>query len=125
MAETKLTWTLPNQLAPFAEVGIGSAWNQTTHYSETPIANSGYIALPGFQSHTNVNFAYQLGAGIGYAFNLSQENTRFQHERVMLGYRYVNLGNANFGSRNSDYPYAFTPGKLTTNDIYLGLIHLF
>lgn len=126
MAETKLTWNIAQHVAPFAEIGFGSAWLRMSHYSESPINAGGYTPLPGFQSHNLNNFAYQLGGGVGYSFNFgSAAKDAFQHDRLLLGYRFVNLGNVNFGTRGAAYPYALSFGKAKTNDIYLGLAHLF
>ena len=97
-------------------------------YSETAVDSSGYVALPGFQSKNNTNFAYQLGVGVGYGFNFknfSANNDSFQHERISLGYRMANLGKASFNTRGAEYPYALKMGTLSTSEIYLNFTHLF
>lgn len=125
MLETQFTWQI-RQFAPFINVGIGPSWNQFSGYSETVATPDGYVSLPPFSSETATQFAYQIGVGIGYLFNFTQNNAcGFQHERVSLGYRYANLGNLSSGIRNEDYPFKLELGSLRTNSIYLAYTHLF
>ena len=113
------------QFVPFINIGIGSAWNRLNGYKESPVDSTGYVALPPFQSHTNSNFAYQVGLGVGYAFNFDRYEADYQHERISLGYRYVNLGDASFGTRGAVYPYSLDTGRLISNEAYLTYTHLF
>jgi opacity protein-like surface antigen len=115
MAEMQLTWML-KKFAPFINFGIGSAWNSLNGYGETPVTPDGYTPLPGFQSQTQNHFAYQLGLGLGYLFS---------NNRIALGYRYVHLGNASFGTRGINYPYNLNFGQVNTSNIYFSLTHLF
>jgi hypothetical protein len=124
MAEAKFTWTF-NHFTPFIDVGVGAGWTRPKNYAETSTDAIGYPALPPFGNHTNTNVAYQAGLGVGYAFNFNQNVSDFQHERISLGYRYVNLGNVTFNSRGSVYPYKLNLGRLSTNDLYLTYTHLF
>ncbi|MHB1222304.1 MAG: outer membrane protein [Gammaproteobacteria bacterium] len=124
MAEAQFTWML-NKFIPFINIGIGPARNRLSGYTESPVDSTGYVALPPFQSHTNTNLAYQVGLGVGYAFNFKKCISDYQHERILLGYRYVNLGNASFGTRGVVYPYRLDMDRLTTNEVYLTYIHLF
>lgn len=130
MLEGKLSWLLSvrdQTFLPYIDAGIGSAWNHASDYTETVATSNGYLPLPGFQSKTSGHFAYQVGAGAGYAFNIpfSQAVATFKHERVSLGYRFSGLGGASFGIRNASYPYALNTGTLTTQDVYLNWTHLF
>ena len=124
MFETQFTWMLLEKLAPFINIGIGPAWNRLSGYTENPVDSTGYVALPPFQSHTHTNFAYQVGLGVGYAFNFSRCVSDY-HERISLGYRYVNSGNTSSGTRGAVYPYHLDTGRLTSNEVYLGYTHLF
>lgn len=124
MAEVQLTWVC-KKLAPFINFGIGPTWNTLNNYTETSATSSGYTALPPFQSHTNLNLAYQAGLGVSTAFNFANHPVSFLQERVSLGYRYVNLGHHSFGTRGSAYPYSLNTGRFTTNDLYLSYTHLF
>lgn len=124
MAEAQLTWTVGN-FTPFINVGVGPAWNDMNGYTEAPVDSEGYVALPPFSSRTSTNLAYQAGFGVGYAFNVEGNDSAFKHERISVGYRYVNLGNTSFGTRGAEYPYALRTGSLTSNDVYLTYTHLF
>ncbi len=125
MFETQFTWTLLKKFVPFINIGMGPAWNRLSGYKESPVDSTGYVALPPFQSHTNINFTYQAGLGVGYAFNFDRGAADYQHERIALGYRYVNLGDNSFGTRGAVYPYSLDTGRLTSNEAYLTYTHLF
>lgn len=125
MFEAQFTGALLEQLAPFITMGMGPAWNRLSGYKESPVDNTGYVALPPFQSHTNTNFAYQVGLGVGYAFNFDHIAADYQHERISLGYRYANLGDTSFGTRGAVYPYSLNTGRLSSNEAYLIYTHLF
>ena len=124
MAEAQFTWWLGN-FTPFINIGAGSSWNRMSGYKETPVDYTGYVALPAFKTHTNAHFAYQAGLGIGYAFNFSEPDCEYKHERVSIGYRYIDLGNASFEGRGAVYPYSLDMHKLTANEFYLTYTHLF
>jgi len=124
MAEAKLTWMI-RQFAPYIDIGVGPVWNHMNGYTETSVDSIGYVALPPFRSHTNMNLAYQAGLGVGYMFNFVGYPSNFMQERISVGYRYANLGDANFGTRSTTYPYQLDTGKLKTNDVYLTYTHLF
>ncbi len=124
MAEIQFTWMLW-KLSPFINFGAGTARNSLTGYTETPVTSTGFVALPPFQSQTNVNFAYQAGLGVSAAFNFAGSVSDFPKERISVGYRYVNLGTTAFGTRGSVYPYQLNTGLFKTNDLYLSYTHLF
>jgi len=124
MAEIQLTW-LMKKISPFIDFGVGPAWNRIGGYSESPATSNGYVALPPFQSNTNVNLAYQVGFGISTAGNFAVHHADFKQDRVSLGYRYVNLGSTSLGTRGAVYPFHLNTGSLTTNDVYLSYTHLF
>lgn len=123
MAEAQFSWQI-RKFAPFINVGIGSAWNRLSGYKENVATPDGYVVQPPFQSKTAANFAYQVGAGVAYTFNFCG-NDDFRHERISLGYRYVNAGNLSSGIRDADYPYDLNAGDLKTNSVYLGYTHFF
>ncbi len=115
MAEIRLTW-MGRIFSPFINFGAGSAWNMASNYSETPVTSSGYSPAPPFHSRTNVNFAYQLGAGLSAAY---------RQGRFSLAYRYVHLGRTSIGTRGTTYPYSLKIGSFTLDDAYLSYTHLF
>lgn len=123
MFETQVTW-LFNQFTPYINIGIGTAVNRLSGYTENPVDNTGYVALPPFQSQTNTNFAYQIGLGVGYAFNFMNGASTYLRERIALGYRYVSLGDNSFGTRGDVYPYYLEMGGLTSHEIVLTYMHL-
>ncbi|GEM_PF-2803125 len=122
MGEARLSWLL-GYFVPFIDLGLGATWNHMTGYQELPFSFPGYTALPPFQSKTNTHFAYQAGFGVGFAFDSNAAEIR--RERISLGYRFVNLGDASYGTRGSAYPYPFKTGKLKTQEIYLIYTWLF
>lgn len=124
MLETTLSWML-DKWVPFINMGVGPAWNHMSGYTESPIDSSGYVALPPFRSGINTNFAYQLGFGVAYGFDVKPCFTNYQHERISLLYRYASLGSAAFGTRGAVYPYRLDMGQLTSNELSFSYTHLF
>lgn len=125
MFEAQFTWVWLEKLLPFLNIGMGAAWTRINGYTESPVNNTGYVPLPPFQSNTNTQFAYQVGIGVGYAFNFKPCVTDYSHERISLGYRYVNLGDVSFGTRGALYPFPLKLGRLTNNEVSLSYTHLF
>lgn len=115
MAEMQLTWR-GSYISPFINFGIGSAWNSTSNYSETSVTSSGFTPFPPFHPQTNLNFAYQIGAGLSAVYCQS---------RFSLGYRYAHLGKTSFDTRGSTYPYPLKIGSLILDDIYFSYTYLF
>ncbi len=86
-----------NNFIPFLEVGIGSAWNQTSYYREAALSNVPLQDVrsqtAAFANHTQTEFAYRVGAGV---------NFRLTHQlNLGLQYRYDSLGSISTG--NSKY----------------------
>ena len=126
MFEGTMLWSMQDDFTVFINAGLGNAWIKMKGYSETaPITGISYPPLPPFQSRTNSRFAYQAGLGLGYEFNFATCPSQFRHERISVGYQYVNLGNASFGIRGIVYPYILNLGHLHNNDVYLAYTHLF
>lgn len=124
MAELQLTWQV-EQFSPFLNAGVGPVWNQLSNYTEDAVDSSGFSAVPAFHGHTTLALAYQLGFGVGYGFNLPNTASSVKNERLSLGYRYVNLGHAGFGTRSADYPFHLNAGHIWANEFYLGFTHFF
>lgn len=123
MAEANLSWIVKSFM-PFINAGIGTAWNYAFGYSESVATPDGFVALPPFKAHTNTRFAYQVGFGLGYAFDWCPR-AAFPRERISLGYRYVDAGNIAFVTRGAEYPHRLNLGSFKTNDVYLSYTHLF
>jgi opacity protein-like surface antigen len=82
---------------PFALVGIGSAWNRLSNYSEIPTDSSGSaVPLPPFSSHTENAVAYELGIGVQRQF--FEDVVNKVRYAVSLDYRYLNFGKGQLGS---------------------------
>ncbi len=124
MAEVQLTW-LMRHLSPFINVGAGPGWSRTNSYTESPLTSTGFVALPPFQSQNNLNLVYQAGLGVIFAFDYANSASEFLHDRIAIGYRYVNMGQTTFGTRGVEYPHSLNTGLLQSNDIYISYTHLF
>ena len=125
MAEAQFTWLIGN-VTPFLNVGLGTSFNHIASYSESVATSDGYVPLPPYQSHTNTNFVYQVGCGIGYAFDYTYDSDiDYLRERVSIGYLYANLGSTSLGTRGSVYPYSINAGNFETNNIYISYTHMF
>ena len=127
MAEGKLSWMVSMHdriFLPYVDGGIGSAWSRASDYTETVATPDGYVPLPGFQSRTTNQFAYQVGGGLGYSFNFASNQSLDKHERLSLGYRFTGLGHQALGIRSAAYPFALNIGSFNTQDVYLTFTHL-
>lgn len=123
MAEAQFSW-LVGRVSPYINIGFGPSWNRANGYTETPLSNAGFVALPPFQSKESLNIAYQVGLGVSTAFNYTNPSSEFKPERISIGYRYVYLGQTSFDTRGIDYPYSLNTGLLTSNDVYISYTHL-
>ena len=87
MVDGALTIASKKQFSLYTIGGIGNAWNRL-NYSDNDNNNTAACPDQGLNlgSHTHSNFAWELGAGVTYAFN----------PRVLLSleYLYANLGTA-------------------------------
>lgn len=121
MLETQLAWEIffsyRTKFIPFVFVGAGPALNYANSYQDTLIDSSA-AGYPSFKSKSKISFAYQLGVGIAYPFNLD-------NSRLSISYRYVDLGTARFGDRSSDSVYRLDTGRIRANEIFIGYTHLF
>jgi opacity protein-like surface antigen len=124
MAEAQFTWML-GMFAPFVDAGVGPSWNRVNGYTETLVSGQHFTNLPDFKTRTSTTIAYQAGLGVSALFNFGKVKSSFKHERVSIGYRYVDLGNTSLGSRGMSYPHKLSTGTLTANDIYIAYTHLF
>lgn len=70
--------------SPFLNVGLGWAATHAGVLNEVAFAGVTPRLAPGFGTHTQNNFAYDLGAGIDYALSPQWS--------LSLAYRYQNLG---------------------------------
>lgn len=124
MAELQIRW-MYGRVSPFINAGIGPSWNRLLNYKERAFNDTSFPPLPAFQTYTANQAAYQVGAGISTAFNLSHSSADSLQDWVSIGYRYVNSGKTSFGSRGAVYPYTLSTGSLETNEAYMSYTHLF
>jgi opacity protein-like surface antigen len=100
------TWS---NLTPFIGGGVGMAINQTD--------TKGTIIATGVSkdySNTDVEFAWTVGAGLNYAIN--------KNWSMELSYRYIDLGEAVFGSKTDG---EITAKDLSSHEILAGLRYQF
>jgi opacity protein-like surface antigen len=119
MAEAQFGWQFALKkikLIPFVSFGIGPSLNFASYYSETAVYPDA-SASPGFNSHINTSFAYQLGAGIAYPLT--------NYNRLSIAYRYADSGKAHFSSREGYPAYQLDTGRIRANEVYIGYTHLF
>lgn len=92
LAESKLYWIAKEKIQLFLMVGIGAAFNKTSHYqtSVPPFLEF----TPAFSSHTQTAFSYAIGPGID--INISKSFL------IGIAYRFADLGSANTGSAQID-----------------------
>lgn len=83
MLECKLIFDIISAYQPYIGLGIGESFNTSYDY-DTSVPNT-----PLFENNVSHSFAYSGSAGVDYAFN--------PHIRLGIGYRYVNLGDADLG----------------------------
>ena len=92
LAEGKLYWIAKEKIQPFLMLGIGAAFNKTSHYqtSVPPFLEF----TPAFSNHIQTSFSYAVGPGIDVSLTKSV--------RVGVGYRFTDLGSANTGKAQLD-----------------------
>lgn len=83
-------------LGPYIDIGLGAARNEIKNYQEHTIPHHIARVSPDFAKHTQYSFAYRLGVGINYRFEVSSENLQ-----ASIAYIFVNDGTAITG--NSKY----------------------
>lgn len=74
---------------PYAEVGLGAAFNHVGGYNATTAETGSVNLTPRFGNQNTNQFSYSLGLGVD-----RQVNTNI---RVGLGYRYSNFGSSSLG----------------------------
>ncbi len=85
LLESKFLMPLAKRWYPYLNVGLGTAFNRAYAYQE-----QGFAAP--FPDHTDVNFSYEVGAGL--------EAMVVPHLRLGVNYRFAALGPAELGVLN-------------------------
>lgn len=85
----KLLATCHERFYPYAEVGLGAAFNHNGKYNAVTSETGSINLTPTFNNQDNTQFSYNLGVGVDTQVN--------NNIRVGLGYRYSNFGSSSFG----------------------------
>lgn len=112
MAEVRLLYAIhaAKTIYPFVVAAAGEARNDTSDYSEYPLAGFAVTHPDAFGGATSYSFTYAVGVGVEMAMT--------DHVRAGLSYRYANLGNARSGSMpTADSPAVLIYNKITTNEV--------
>lgn len=103
---------------PFVDLGLGLALNHSGRYQETAKAGVTPRISPAYQSHSQSEFAYNLGFGIDYALAAQW--------RVSVSYDYQNLGR--FQSANGVSTWSaerLNMGEYKANTLSAGVTYYF
>lgn len=109
------------RVQPYLLLGAGYALNTLNNFKETTPAGSHAVPSNPYGSHTQGEFAYELGAGLQYPFTI-----KHQHCLLRLDYHYLNVGDAALGAANGQTTNErLRSNNVSTNIISLGLSYLF
>lgn len=75
-----------NPIYPYISVGLGSAFNKSSHFKSVTEETGSINIAPSFRNHTQTSFTYSLGLGVDIPLN--------NNIRIGLGYRFSDLGPA-------------------------------
>lgn len=84
----KLFTTADEKFYPYAEVGLGAAFNKAEQYRVSTTATGSLNLTPEFHARNNTQFCYGLGLGIDMQVNANI--------RAGIGYRYSYFGKSSF-----------------------------
>lgn len=83
-AQAKVYFLKNGPIAPYVDVGLGASWNHTSDYSEVAYAGVTPRINPNYGSHTNTQFAYNVGAGLDFTITAKVN--------LFVGYDFQSLG---------------------------------
>jgi opacity protein-like surface antigen len=92
LAEGKWYWTAQEKFQPFLTLGIGAAFNKTSHYQTSAPPSMAFT--PEFSNHRQTHFTYAIGPGIDVHLT--------KLLRLGIGYRFTDLGAVHTGSAQID-----------------------
>ncbi|MDX1901229.1 MAG: outer membrane beta-barrel protein [Gammaproteobacteria bacterium] len=93
LIETKLLFTLKQNLHPYLLAGAGLAFNRSYGYSEQSLDGASVPMQSSFANHSATSFSYTVGLGVDVDVST--------HVRLGGSYRYVDLGQAGLGTTAS------------------------
>jgi opacity protein-like surface antigen len=118
LASAKLNLFQYGILSPYINVGIGSSFNRTSNYEETPVPGVTPRTSPSFVKFSTSEFAYNAGAGIDI-----QLTSQFI---ISVGYNYQDLGQVSSGPGTGTWSnQSLNPGSYHSNEILVSASYLF
>lgn len=113
---SKLDLVTFGSFAPYVSLGLGIARDKLYNYQETPIGPVYFRPSPAFGNTTQMNFTFNLGAGLDYFVN--------DNISLALGYEHEDLGSLESGPGASQYQgQRLSFGSLTANRILLNAFY--
>lgn len=116
LLDSKLLFTTHKIFHPYVSLGLGTASNRASGYSQTANTPGAFDPDAPFSNGTSSGFAYALGFGV--------DTNVAKNFRIGLGYRYANLGNVKLGSSATLSSGAPETSSLNTNEILLQLTYV-
>jgi opacity protein-like surface antigen len=105
-------------VSPFIKGGVGCAFNRSSDYSETALANVTPRENPAFASETTSQLAYKVGAGVDVQLN--------KQVIISLDYAYLHLGNVSSGTGAALWSgQSLNLGSYRSNEMLLSVNYLF
>lgn len=118
LASAKLNLFQYGKFSPYVNAGIGSSFNRTSNYKETPLQGAVPRTNPAYGKFSTSEFAYNVGVGID--LQLTQQFI------MSLGYNYQDLGQISSGPGKSAWSnQSLNPGSFHSNEILFSVSYLF
>lgn len=114
---SKLDIVKVGRIMPYIDAGLGISFNRSLGYQEAAYAGVTPRVSPAFSSHTNENFAYNVGAGVDVILTPKVS--------MSMGYEYQFFGQLISGSGLSTWSgEKLNLGDLSTNSVKIGISYL-
>ena len=112
------SWGFPfyQQLEGFVTGGLGMSWNKFNSYKFSALGAE-LSPKSQFQENTNSAFAWQLGAGVSWAF--------MPQLKASVFYLYANSGKAESTASNAPVPGKYETDDITSHNLMFSLNYLF
>ncbi|MDR3477883.1 MAG: acyloxyacyl hydrolase [Gammaproteobacteria bacterium] len=114
----KLFATLHERFHPYAEIGLGAAFNHAYSYHAATSETGNINLTQVFPDRNKAQFSYALGVGV--------EADLTKHVRMGLGYRFSGLGTADLGAGDivfnhyqSSSGFSLGGGQMHANQVFL------
>lgn len=112
-------WGFPfyQQLEGFVIGGLGMSWNKFSGYKYNRLNPKELSPKPNFQNNTKSSFAWQLGAGVSWAF--------MPQWRASVFYLYANNGKAENTANNEPVTAKYETDDITSHNLMFSLNYQF